>query len=1080
MSAPAASGLFHVPSAASSLPTGALLAVADGGVDDPAHDPHDSPLHHHHVHHSPHNHNHLHGDALFRGKAARSKSFVAQKPVVLFALEKKPEDRGSSGSNSSSTSTASTGSHSGGSNGSGGGGGTDGAAAQPPLAKKHPRKSASSIIASSLGIVGNAAGGDAGTGPGARASLAKSHSVTTPMTPATVLTMASPGGGGSRGSLPSPTGSASSSTDGGLGPRSSSLSSLSASSASASPLPTSLLALSAERRAALTEFIDKAVDDAYKLCHGFGRIRWHAFKTREGVSICRAHGEDDQRLDAAVRGRCNVTASFREMLDALTTESSAAFAAHERAVNPSEFLDGRVLATLVPRTADDRFVCIKWHGVKSLAPSVAKHRDYVYVEVVDQFVDQDGKRVGYRLAKSVELAEAAAALDASSDLFVRGKTLTVQTFSEVAHGHLELTTMMVNDLGERLPTWLVHKIVDTAAMRVACLRDHLNQRRLELLVLKHPRELVPLGRRVCCIVCTKSFSLMRKKYNCAACGDVMCHQCSVHQLVTAQGLSEFVGRRKARICVKCSSGLTAAELPRRTELRQSDLSSEASTARSSLSGARNSGERPRHGTEIEFRSLRAMTSFERSASLYGWPDIGGSGGGGSGDAGGDNDSAPRVHPAGAGGTGRSAMIPHMFSFRGAPAKPVPTPAPAPVAAPALPAPVVAVAADELEPAAAANSSADVDSEEDDDMEHELFDANVNITAIAPQDLDLGVGRYKEVYVQQSQSERAVDSFLSGDAEDDDTAHFLVRDSIVAAPGSIVATMEELVVEELQPGHRGSSFSLPRRSTSMELAAAAAATSASTSAADDDDDDEPPVIVRRVEKLSIGAGGRKSRESRRPRAPAPPAPMPPPPPSVAPDDAETADFTADFTVPVESVEVVAAAPTAATATAPDDSIQLSDLQVHLDRMTQISASLRELNVEKIGSSTEATVAMRRLASFERRANADVAAVIAVNFLSALDKTVGPLERPVYVPAAVQPVGPPRFVLTLAMGDGSIVDFLLDSTVADLPEPVEGALAGWKTVHSHTTGKVYYFNASCGMSSWTMPAPEMNRGAVYMVL
>lgn len=353
------------------------------------------------------------------------------------------------------------------------------------------------------------------------------------------------------------------------------------------------------------------------------------------------------------------------------------------------------------------------------------------------------------------------------------------------------------------------------------------------------------------------------------------------------------------------------------------------------------------------------------------------------------------------------------------------------------------------------------------MEHELFDANVNITAIAPQALDLGVGRYKEVYVQQSQSERAVDSFLSGDAEDSDTAHFLSRDSIVAAPGSIIATMEELVVEELQPGHRAGSFSL-RRSTSVEVATATVADD------NNNDDDDEPVIVRKVEKLSIGAGGRRSRESRRSRAPAPPKPP------GAPVDAETADFTADFTVPVESVEVVAASASGSGPTsepvAPEDTLQLSDLQVHLDRMTQISQSLRELNVEKIESSTEATVAMRRLASFERRANADVAAVIAANFLSVLDKNGSPLERP----AAVQPIGPPRFILTLAMGDGSIMDFLLDSTIADMAEPVEGALAGWKTVSSHTTGKVYYFNATYGATSWTMPVPEMNRGAVYMVL
>jgi hypothetical protein len=258
------------------------------------------------------------------------------------------------------------------------------------------------------------------------------------------------------------------------------------------PAGRSLPPLGADKQRALVDFIDRSVDDAYKLCHGFGRVRWAPSKTREGVAIHRARGEDDAILDAAVRGQCNVTATVGELLDALITESTAAFVAHESAVNPAEFLDGQVLHTLVPRTPDDRFACVKWHCVRSLAPSVAKHRDYVYVELVDKFRDAGGRLVGYRLSKSVELD----ALPASrtAHVFVRAKTLTLQTFAETSPGAgtLELTTMMINDLGERLPAWLVHKIVDTAAMRTACLRDHLNQRRIDLLVYASPKDMVPL------------------------------------------------------------------------------------------------------------------------------------------------------------------------------------------------------------------------------------------------------------------------------------------------------------------------------------------------------------------------------------------------------------------------------------------------------------------------------------------------------------------------------------------------------------------------------------------------------------
>ncbi|CAI5744717.1 unnamed protein product [Peronospora destructor] len=329
--------------------------------------------------------------------------------------------------------------------------------------------------------------------------------------------------------------------------------------------------LSTEKIEALVNFIDRSVGDAYNLSLGFGRVRWSPSRAREGVTIHRARsGPDNTLLDAAVRGSCNVSATFREISDLLITEATTDFVDHENAVNPSEFLDGQVLYTLVPRTPEERFVCVKWHCVRSLAPSVAKHRDYVYVEIVDSFEDGDGRRVGYRLSKSVGL-DVLSPRD-TKHLFVRAKTLTLQTWSERAPGSLEFVTMMINDLGDRLPSWLVYKMVDTAATRSACIRDYINQRRLDMLVHAGPRDMVPLSRRVCCVVCTRSFSLVRKKYNCAACGDVICSQCSVFELVTAhQRLSDLSspgGKRKTRICIKCSSKMQSRELPRRASSAQ--------------------------------------------------------------------------------------------------------------------------------------------------------------------------------------------------------------------------------------------------------------------------------------------------------------------------------------------------------------------------------------------------------------------------------------------------------------------------------------------------------------------------------
>jgi hypothetical protein len=62
------------------------------------------------------------------------------------------------------------------------------------------------------------------------------------------------------------------------------------------------------------------------------------------------------------------------------------------------------------------------------------------------------------------------------------------------------------------------------------------------------------------------------------------------------------------------------------------------------------------------------------------------------------------------------------------------------------------------------------------------------------------------------------------------------------------------------------------------------------------------------------------------------------------------------------------------------------------------------------------------------------------------------------------------------------YLVDSSFEDV-ETSDGeenrAPVGWKSVHSKTTGQVYYYNESCGATSWTLPTSEMKEDT-YMVL
>ncbi|GMG16094.1 unnamed protein product [Phytophthora fragariaefolia] len=925
--------------------------------------------------------------------------------------------------------------------------------------------------------------------------------------------------------------------------------------------------LSPERVEALVNFIDKSVDDAYNLSLGFGRVRWTPSRAREGVTIHRARsGPDDAVLDAAVRGSCNISATFREISDLLITETSADFAEHESAVNPSEFLDGQVVYTLVPRTPEERFVCVKWHCVRSLAPSVAKHRDYVYVELVDSFKDSDGRRIGYRLSKSVDL-------DGIPSRFVRAKTLTLQTWSERAPGSLEFVTMMINDLGERLPSWLVQKMVDTAAMRSACIRDHINQRRLDLLVYAGPRDMVPLSRRVCCVVCTRSFSLVRKKYNCAGCGDVICSQCSVHQLVTAhQRLSDLSapgGKRKTRICVKCSSKMQSRELPRRvSSARQSDMSRVSSdgSVRSSL--ASNSSFLGRSHASAGKNSDETRRSFLSDSTA----------GTSSQDSVEDGNRS-----SGNGSAAVRKQVPNMFQFR-----------------------PMSSSMGKNERLSKASTSPSSPGDEGDRLDVEELQPQLlgdSILAAASVELDLGVGKYKKAYTQQStrterdyEAEAAelaeysdseeeyseedagnflnteghkydavrqslsqatvmtvdidvpmvhkveVASFLTEEenasldtvSNDSDSANFtldenskivesrsfgrrsdagapipvqveeliveeMVPESVRTVPRRSMeleeVEVEELVIEEIQPVKLGT---VPRRSMgSEELVVEEVQPEHSVRLSMETQQVEVPIVVRKMaKKLVVGSGGRRSRDSRRAPAPRPTGAPPPPPPPPLPRVADVLTDSMASAIASKKAQTTsngsrAAPPPTPTTNPPavpapppapeEDTLKLEDLQLHLDRMNRISASLRNLRKEATTTPASTHTAMAALTTFETKANAERAAKIAANFISLLDRNAAPAAR--RAQQHLMQHGGPRtslFNVTLAMGDGSFVDYLVDSTFEDVGESPDGTGLGWQAVQSQTTGKQYYFNQNCALASWTLPGPDVFWGTLYMVL
>ncbi|RHY85174.1 hypothetical protein DYB37_000800 [Aphanomyces astaci] len=389
---------------------------------------------------------------------------------------------------------------------------------------------------------------------------------------------------------------------------------------------------------AYINYVDEAVDNALCLINGLGNIRWQPVKQKADVVISRA-ADDINSLSnqAAVRTVCTVNASFDEMMDHFITETTEMFRERETALHGSEFLDGAVLHVLHPRDisseyTSQRFVCIKWHCLKAVA-SPTKPRDYVYIELVDSFVDDQNVRVGIRLSKSIDLFNFPSFED--SHRFVRAKTFNMHTFhsldstnsssrasilsngssssSPLSSFQVELRSMVLGDPNGRLPAWVVTKMSDLAALRGQSIRDFFEQQRLSTLQWVAPHHYVPASKRSFCGICTRGFSLVRKKYNCQACGEVVCNQCSLVQLIGPK-------RTKTRVCIGCNiqARSTALHTP-----NNSSLASRPSSAGSLHSPHNNSitSRQTNHNRGSLSSSIRASDngSFLHSQSTPDWP-----------------------------------------------------------------------------------------------------------------------------------------------------------------------------------------------------------------------------------------------------------------------------------------------------------------------------------------------------------------------------------------------------------------------------------------------------------------------------
>ncbi|RHY35099.1 hypothetical protein DYB32_000430 [Aphanomyces invadans] len=217
---------------------------------------------------------------------------------------------------------------------------------------------------------------------------------------------------------------------------------------------------------------------------------WTHSHEKRGVTV----SEDRQKggLFYSIRGVTSVQSSLDDVMDMMISTSTHEFRSMMKMLLKDMSLDSAVIYQRDQN--DSESLSIKWFALKNKSP-MATSQDFCVLEYAgvlsaDYIGGDPSKMVGVCLYESIEQAECPSLFDVHTRRISR------------------LLTTREN------PTWVA---------------DH---------------------ERSCCYLCLKTFTGIRRKHHCRACGEVICKKCSLNNSVDLPS----IGLTTMRVCKSCSDG----------------------------------------------------------------------------------------------------------------------------------------------------------------------------------------------------------------------------------------------------------------------------------------------------------------------------------------------------------------------------------------------------------------------------------------------------------------------------------------------------------------------------------------------
>ncbi|KAF1335527.1 Hepatocyte growth factor-regulated tyrosine kinase substrate, partial [Globisporangium splendens] len=276
-----------------------------------------------------------------------------------------------------------------------------------------------------------------------------------------------------------------------------------------------------------------------------GGIPWCLVLEKHGISLFRT--DVGNNVPCNVHAVCKVTCEIEDVAESMVTNTTESYTKMMEMLS-SDFIEGAVIENIVEPTEQNphRYVALKWAAFKS-SSKFTKDRDFIILEYVDMVEDDQGQKVAFRIMESVDVP--ASSKYAESPKYIRDivPLMGFMYHTTKKQGELRMTYTCNFDNGD-LPAWAANSAIQSHVEK--CINGILKyietfRAKKETIVL--PQQVIPMSEQDHCHVCERNFCVLRRKYNCLKCGEVICSNCS---RIRAAHIPDH-GERQLRVCTAC-------------------------------------------------------------------------------------------------------------------------------------------------------------------------------------------------------------------------------------------------------------------------------------------------------------------------------------------------------------------------------------------------------------------------------------------------------------------------------------------------------------------------------------------------